>query len=206
MNPGADQTPSKGTTASMGRARCVGGMARIVLALTLGGGLAGPGAVLAQPIGGAPSATPASAPGPSRSPLSGGVAALVNDDVISTYDLRQRVLRRGAAAKHRPATGPPKQLVQLLGTAFGALDRSPALAFALAGRHGFDPTALGIDPPHHQQISGDARSNQLSNSFESVFHGEVAAGFPPDIKQQFHRALGNLVPVLYNGHKAETIK
>jgi peptidyl-prolyl cis-trans isomerase SurA len=41
------------------------------------------------------SATPASAPAPTqapRVPLSGGVAALVNDEVISTYDLRQRAL------------------------------------------------------------------------------------------------------------------
>jgi peptidyl-prolyl cis-trans isomerase SurA len=39
--------------------------------------------------------TPVSAPAPTRAPtpsISGGVAALVNDDVISTYDLRQRAL------------------------------------------------------------------------------------------------------------------
>ena len=39
--------------------------------------------------------TPISAPAPQARPvpqISGGVAALVNDDVISTYDLRQRVL------------------------------------------------------------------------------------------------------------------
>ena len=34
----------------------------------------------------------AGAPRPSQIDLSGGVAALVNDDVISTYDLRQRAL------------------------------------------------------------------------------------------------------------------
>jgi peptidyl-prolyl cis-trans isomerase SurA len=72
----------------MGRARCVDGMAAIALALSFGAALAWPASALAQ-------SQTASLPRPSaaaRSPLSGGVAALVNDDVVSTYDLRQRVL------------------------------------------------------------------------------------------------------------------
>lgn len=73
----------------MGRARCVDGMATIALALTMAAGLIGVQPACAQL---APTATPASAPAAPRLPLSGGVAALVNDDVISTYDLRQRVL------------------------------------------------------------------------------------------------------------------
>ena len=41
----------------------------------------------------APTVEPAPAPAaPPQEPMSSGVAALVNDDVISTYDLRQRAL------------------------------------------------------------------------------------------------------------------
>jgi len=73
-------------------------MAAIALALTLGTGIAGPESALAQDA-------PSALPGPSqasRSPLSGGVAALVNDDVISTYDLRQRVLYLLVSTSVRP--------------------------------------------------------------------------------------------------------
>jgi peptidyl-prolyl cis-trans isomerase SurA len=60
--------------------------------------LLGPESAAAQPAAapGVPSVMPVSAPAPAQSAprpsLSGGVAALVNDDVISTYDLRQRAL------------------------------------------------------------------------------------------------------------------
>lgn len=56
-----------------------------------------PGASLAQAVGPSPSgaqpaeAAPAAAPAGPR-PLSEGVAATVNDDIISSYDLRQRAL------------------------------------------------------------------------------------------------------------------
>jgi len=82
----------------MGRARCVSGMTAALLAAGLGAGLAQPGCAQAQDAqspalsGTTQVSAPASAPAPARVALSGGVAALVNDDVISTYDLRQRAL------------------------------------------------------------------------------------------------------------------
>ena len=60
--------------------------------LALGFGLQG--AASAQDAGQTLVQTPVSAPAPApaRPQISGGVAALVNDDVISTFDLRQRAL------------------------------------------------------------------------------------------------------------------
>jgi peptidyl-prolyl cis-trans isomerase SurA len=83
----------------MSWAHCLKGLAAGTLASCAAVALFGPGsAALAQPTAepSAPTATPISAPAPARSAprpnLSGGVAALVNDDVISTYDLGQRAL------------------------------------------------------------------------------------------------------------------
>lgn len=81
----------------MSWAHCVKGLAAGALAVASAMAIAGPGRAVAQAVSaqGAPSATPISAPAPAhtvRPNLSGGVAALVNDDVISTYDLRQRAL------------------------------------------------------------------------------------------------------------------
>jgi peptidyl-prolyl cis-trans isomerase SurA len=76
----------------MGRARCVAFAARAAIAVGLAAALGG--SALAQPSAAAASATPVSAPAPAppRQQISGGVAALVNDEVISTYDLRQRAM------------------------------------------------------------------------------------------------------------------
>jgi peptidyl-prolyl cis-trans isomerase SurA len=81
----------------MSWAHCLKGLAAGALAAFAATTLLGP-AAQAQPasLQSAPSATPVSAPVPAQTApkpsLSGGVAALVNDDVISTYDLRQRAL------------------------------------------------------------------------------------------------------------------
>ena len=75
----------------MNRLRWVRNVGAFALALGLGGAMALPAA--AQSDQAALSATPASTPAQSaRAPLAGGVAALVNDEVISTYDLRERAL------------------------------------------------------------------------------------------------------------------
>lgn len=83
----------------MSWAHCVKGLGAGVLSAILA--VAFSGAVQAQDLAApaVPTPTPVSAPAPAQSApsrpnplLSGGVAALVNDDVISTYDLRQRAL------------------------------------------------------------------------------------------------------------------
>lgn len=45
----------------------------------------------AQPVPAAPATAPAAAPGPTDSALGESVAAVVNDDIVSTYDLVQRM-------------------------------------------------------------------------------------------------------------------
>ena len=92
----------------MSRVRCFGAFAAAGFIALAMGALAARGVARAQSSGPAPSGVgqpssaisvsapttgptaPTAAPGPPR--MSGGVAALVNDDVISTYDLRQRAL------------------------------------------------------------------------------------------------------------------
>ena len=82
----------------MSWAHCMKGLAASRLTAFAAVSLLGAGSALAQPMAAqsAPAAMPVSAPAPGqttpRPNLSGGVAALVNDDVISTYDLRQRAL------------------------------------------------------------------------------------------------------------------
>jgi peptidyl-prolyl cis-trans isomerase SurA len=81
----------------MSRAHSFGRLtAGALAALVAGAGLHG--VAMAQAPAPTLTQTPVSAPapaqpqGPLRDPLSGGVAVIVNDDVISTYDLRQRAL------------------------------------------------------------------------------------------------------------------
>jgi peptidyl-prolyl cis-trans isomerase SurA len=79
----------------MSRAHWVGRLtAGTLAALVSGAGVFG--LAMAQAPVPALTQTPVSAPAPApaaaRDPLSGGVAVIVNDDVISTYDLRQRAL------------------------------------------------------------------------------------------------------------------
>ena len=84
---------ARGTTSAMSLAQCVRRLATGAAAMmALGLGL--PGAGFAQVGVPAMARTPVSAPAaaPARPQISGGVAALVNDDVISTFDLRQRAL------------------------------------------------------------------------------------------------------------------
>ena len=89
----------------MSRARCVNELTAVIGAVLMVAAAASSTSVWAQDSGGAQpqpaTATTAGAPAPptdggqprpSAADLSGGVAALVNDDVISTYDLRQRAL------------------------------------------------------------------------------------------------------------------
>ncbi len=78
----------------MSPARCVKHVATISVAVAMAVVWMAPMAAWAQAAQPA-TVTNASAPSPSAPPappLSGGVAALVNDDVVSTYDLRQRAL------------------------------------------------------------------------------------------------------------------
>ena len=77
----------------MSWAQSVRGLAVSLAAMA--SGLACGGVAAAQSSIQSPAQIPVSAPAPARAPappLTGGVAALVNDDVISTYDLRQRAL------------------------------------------------------------------------------------------------------------------
>ena len=92
----------RGTASGMSRAHWFGWLSAGALAALVAGAGVG-GVALAQdaaPALSVPSLTqtPISAPAPPpqaaapRDPISGGVAVIVNDDVISTYDLRQRAL------------------------------------------------------------------------------------------------------------------
>ena len=74
-------------------ARWVGGYGACVLAIGLSTATSWPASAQDQQIATAmPASAPMPQPAPPRVPLAGGVAALVNDEVISTYDLRERVL------------------------------------------------------------------------------------------------------------------
>ncbi len=78
----------------MSRARCVNefaAVAAVALTAVLTASWTPAWAQDQQPAPAATAPAPANA-GPSKTEFSGGVAALVNDDVISTYDLRQRAL------------------------------------------------------------------------------------------------------------------
>ena len=78
----------------MSWAHCFGRLTAVALAATASG-LGVWSVASAQTPSPALAQTPVSAPAPPpppRQPLSGGVAAIVNDDVISTYDLGQRAL------------------------------------------------------------------------------------------------------------------
>ena len=85
---------ARGTASAMSWAQRVGRLTTgAVAAMASGLIVADPASAqsLVQPL----AQTPVSAPAPTARPtpqVSGGVAALVNDDVISTYDLRQRAL------------------------------------------------------------------------------------------------------------------
>ncbi len=89
----------RGTASGMSWAHCVGRLSAGALAV-LASGVGGVSLAAAQTPAQLPALTqtpvsapaPAAPPPPPRQPLSGGVAAIVNDDVISTYDLGQRAL------------------------------------------------------------------------------------------------------------------
>ena len=86
----------RGTASAMSWAQSVRGLTAGSLA-AMASGLAFWGVATAQTPVQSLTQTPVSAPAPAARqaptpPLTGGVAALVNDDVISTYDLRQRAL------------------------------------------------------------------------------------------------------------------
>ena len=86
---------ARGTASAMSWAQCVGRLAIGAVAV-MATGLCVAGVASAQSADQTLIQTPISAPAPQQRPpppqISGGVAALVNDDVISTYDLHQRAL------------------------------------------------------------------------------------------------------------------
>lgn len=86
VNFKAENGPTQGTPLPMTRVRIVSG--RAMRGWTLAGALL---AAAAPSAGGAQSAAPGPAPAAPASSLSESVAAVVNDEIISTYDLGQRM-------------------------------------------------------------------------------------------------------------------